>query len=106
MADANVPVPEAPKEAGKQRSLTRELPFLVVVALVLALIIKTFLVQAFFIPSESMERTLLIGDRVMVNKVALELGGKVHRGEIVVFRDPGGWLGEVPPSSGGNPITN
>lgn len=105
MADVNAPGPQAPKRSGKQRSLLRELPFLIGIALVLALLIKTFLVQAFFIPSESMEKTLLIGDRVMVNKIDVRLGGHVHRGEVVVFRDPGGWLGEVPPTPAGNVIS-
>jgi signal peptidase I len=104
MADANAPSPRAPK-AGKQRSLLRELPFLIGIALILALVIKTFLVQAFFIPSESMENTLLIGDRVLVNKLGARLGGDIDRGQIVVFKDPGGWLGQAPPQ-GGNPISN
>lgn len=50
---------------------------------------KTFLLQAFYIPSESMEDTLLRGDRVIVNKIAR---GSVNRGDIVVFTDPGNWL--------------
>lgn len=69
----------------------KETAVIVVSALVLSLIIKTFLVQAFFIPSGSMEPTLLIGDRVLVTKLApgpLD----VHRGDVVVFKDPGGWL--------------
>ena len=72
------------ESARKHRSFFRELPFLVVVALVLALLIKHFLVQAFFIPSGSMEHTLDIGDRVLVNKVVYRTRGP-HRGEIVVF---------------------
>lgn len=66
-------------------------------ALLLSLLIKTFLVQAFFIPSESMEETLIRGDRVLVNKLTpgpLEL----HRGDVVVFKDPGGWLQPPPPT--------
>ena len=67
----------------------RELPFLAVVAIVLALVIKAVFVQAFFIPSGSMEKTLhgcpgCHGDRVLVNKVLYDVR-KVHRGEIVVF---------------------
>ena len=54
------------------------------VALVLAFLIKTFLVQAFFIPSESMENTLLVGDRVLVNKLAYRFGD-VERGDVIVF---------------------
>jgi signal peptidase I len=60
-------------------------------ALVLSLLIKTFLVQAFFIPSTSMENTLLVGDRVLVSKLTPGVF-ELHRGDIVVFKDPGGWL--------------
>ena len=65
-------------------SFFRELPFLVVVAFGLALLIKFFLVQAFYIPSGSMEHTLNVQDRVLVNKVVYDFRGP-HRGEIVVF---------------------
>jgi signal peptidase I len=64
-----------------------ELPLLVLAALVVAVVIKTFLVQAFYIPSSSMEDTLLINDRVMVNKLAYQFGD-VHRGDVIVFDDP------------------
>ncbi|WTW97526.1 signal peptidase I [Streptomycetaceae bacterium NBC_01309] len=73
-------------------SLVRELPLLVVVAVILALVIKTFFVQAFFIPSGSMQTTIGIGDRVLVDKFTPWFGAKPKRGEVVVFRDPGGWL--------------
>lgn len=56
-------------------------------ALVIAVVIKTFLVQPFWIPSESMIPTIEVNDRVMVNKLAYELG-EPERGDIVVFRDP------------------
>ncbi len=73
----------------------REVVATVLVALVIAVVVKTFLVQPFFIPSESMESTLLVGDRVLVSK--LEPGpGTLERGDVVVFVDPGGWL---PPAS-------
>lgn len=65
----------------------RELPVLLLVAFLLALLIKTFLVQAFFIPSGSMENTLGIGDRVLVNKVVYHLHPP-RRGDIIVFSDP------------------
>ncbi|MGH3489659.1 MAG: S26 family signal peptidase, partial [Actinopolymorphaceae bacterium] len=58
----------------QERSFWRELPVLVILALGLALLIKTFLIQAFYIPSESMENTLVPGDRVLVNKLAYRLG--------------------------------
>ena len=73
-------------------------------ALLLSLLIKTFLVQAFFIPSSSMENTLLIGDRVLVSKLTPGVF-ELHRGDVVVFKDPGGWLtaegGEAPPPADG-----
>jgi len=73
------------------------------VALVLALLIKTFLVQAFYIPSDSMENTLKVGDRVLVNKLG-NYFGSVDRGQVVVFKDPGGWLGSEETGSDGNPF--
>ncbi|MFT4299462.1 MAG: signal peptidase I [Aeromicrobium sp.] len=65
---------------------------LVVVATVMAIIVKMFFLQAFYIPSESMEPTLLVDDKLLVQKVSLWTG-EPHRGDIVVFDDPGGWLG-------------
>ncbi|HTJ70109.1 MAG TPA: signal peptidase I [Actinospica sp.] len=76
----------------KPRPFLVELPFLVVFALVLAFLIKTFLVQAFYIPSGSMQNTLQPGDRVLVNRAEQWLGGNPSRGEVVVFKDPGNWL--------------
>ena len=65
----------------------RELPVLLLIALGLALLIKTFLVQAFYIPSESMEPSLGVGDRVLVNKVVYHLHPP-RRGDIIVFEEP------------------
>lgn len=69
-----------------------DLLVIVATALVLSLFIKTFLVRSFFIPSGSMETTLQIDDRIMVNELAATFGD-LERGDVVVFRDPGGWLG-------------
>jgi signal peptidase I len=74
-------------------SLLKELPILIVVALVVSLFIKSFLVQFFYIPSGSMENTLQIQDRVAVNKVPF-ISDNIKRGDIVVFRDPNNWLPE------------
>ncbi len=63
---------------------------LVVVALVLALVIKSFAIQAFFIPSSSMENTLEINDRVLINKIVYHLR-PIHRGDIIVFDGTGSW---------------
>jgi len=72
----------------------REILLVLAIALGLSLLIKTFLVQAFFIPSVSMENTLLIGDRVLVSKLTPGPFELKH-GDIVVFADSGKWL---PPS--------
>jgi len=77
----------------RKGSVLREFPILVIVALAVSLVIKTFLVQFFYIPSGSMENTLQINDRVAVNKVPF-LSQSIHRGDVVVFRDPANWLPE------------
>ncbi|SEE48968.1 signal peptidase I [Streptomyces sp. Ag109_O5-10] len=91
--DPGDPAAPAPK---KPRSFWKELPILVVIALVLALLIKTFLVQAFSIPSDSMQNTLQQGDRVLVDKLTPWFGSKPERGEVVVFHDPDDWLAGEP----------
>jgi signal peptidase I len=83
----------------KKGSLLRELPVLLLVAFVLALLVKTFFVQAFFIPSGSMEQTLhgcpgCTGDRVLVNKIPYWFGDP-EPGDIVVFKGPDTWTPEV-----------
>ena len=87
----------------RRRSAITEVPILIVVALLIALVLKTFLVQAFVIPSGSMEQTIRIGDRVLVDKLTPWFGSKPHRGDVVVFRDPGGWLQDEQAASG--PLT-
>jgi signal peptidase I len=107
--------PAKPKSTS---SFWRELPFLVAVALLLALLIKTFLVQAFYIPSASMENTLQGGvapngqsfatpehpfDRVLVNKLVYRFRSP-HRGEIVVFKRPPRWPDEDAFTTSSNPV--
>ena len=75
----------------RKRSFLREFPVLVVVALVVSLFIKTFIVQFFYIPSGSMENTLQIDDRVAVNRIPF-IANDIKRGDVVVFRDPDNWL--------------
>ena len=77
----------------RSRPLRREVPFLLVLALVLALVIKTFLLQAFSIPSGSMQHTLEVGDRVLVNKLVYRVRD-IHRGEVVVFNGIDDWAPE------------
>lgn len=78
----------------KEMPLWQELPLLLVVAFCLAVLIRTFLVQAFYIPSGSMEKTLLVKDRVLVNKVVYDMRNPL-RGEVVVFRGTDNWAPEV-----------
>jgi signal peptidase I len=94
----------APRTARKPRSFWRELPVLIVIALAIALLIKSFVVQAFFIPSSSMENTLNIGDKVLVNKLVYDLR-PVHAGDIVVFNGAGSWEPVPPPAkNSSNPL--
>jgi signal peptidase I len=87
---AEPPVTDAPKHGGRDAArVAFEWIGLVVLALLIALLIKTFLFQAFYIPSASMEPTLKIHDRVLVNKLSYKLHD-VHRGDIVVFKAPKG----------------
>ncbi|MCX4979381.1 MULTISPECIES: signal peptidase I [unclassified Streptomyces] len=87
---------EQDAKSTKQRSFWKELPILIGIALVLALLIKTFLVQAFSIPSDSMQNTLQQGDRVLVDKLTPWFGSEPERGEVVVFHDPDNWLAGEP----------
>ncbi len=92
-AGGPAPVQEPPP---KPRSLLRELPLLLAVAFVIAFLVKTFVAQAFFIPSESMVHTLEVGDRVLVSRVSYKLHDP-RRGDIVVFDAPGGGGKDHPP---------
>jgi signal peptidase I len=87
--------PDKPKK-NKKTSFLIELPILVLIALVVAVLIKTFLVQAFWIPSGSMIHTLEINDRVLVNKLSY-LFGDPERGDVVVFDPPFGVEEEAEP---------
>lgn len=90
---------EQPEQATRGRwSFLTEMVVLFAVALTIALLIKTFVVQPFFIPSASMEDTLLVGDKVLVNKLVYHLR-PIHRGDIVVFNGEGSWDPPVPPGS-------
>jgi signal peptidase I len=81
--------------AAKKKHLPvwQETILLLAVALVLAVVIKALFVQAFYIPSESMEPGLVKNDRILVQKISYWLGGTPQRGDVVVFQDPGDWLG-------------
>lgn len=95
--ETDQPVPPPPSEGEENESrgipFWVEFPILIGIALIVAVLIKTFLFQAFFIPSSSMENTLLIDDRVLVNKVTYQ-SGDIARGDVVVFDDPRGGFEE------------
>src|SRR5215469_4190243 len=81
---------EEPQEPKSRWSFLTEMVVLFVVALTIALLIKTFIVQPFYIPSASMENTLLVGDKVLVNKIVYRVR-PISRGDIVVFNGAGSW---------------
>ncbi len=85
------------KELRKNWLVAFLIDFVVIVgtAMVLSVAIKAFLIRSFYIPSGSMLETLQINDRIIVNVMAPEVM-PIERGDIVVFRDPGGWLGAIP----------
>jgi len=70
----------------------RETVVLLAFAIILALVVKTFFVQSFYIPSESMEPGLIVNDRILVQKPSYWGSGGPQRGDVIVFDDPGGWL--------------
>ena len=76
---------------------------LVVTAMVMAVVVKAFFLQAFYIPSESMEPTMLVDDKILVEKVSY-WAGEPDRGDIVVFDDPGGWLNAAEARQASNPV--
>jgi signal peptidase I len=88
---ARAAAPASGRRRGPVASFLRETAIILVSAIVLSLVVKTFFAQAFFIPSASMHDTLLEGDRVLVNKLAPG-PFDLHRGDIVVFEDPANWL--------------
>jgi len=88
-ADLDVDSGSDRKAGKKQLPFWIEFPLLIGVALLVAILIKTFLFQAFYIPSSSMEDTLEVNDRVLVNKLAYQVGD-MARGDVIVFDDPRG----------------
>lgn len=90
--------PEEEESGGTWRFI-REVAIVLVCALVLSVVVRTFFIQAFYVPSASMENTLLIDDRILASKITTKISG-TKRGEVIVFKDPGGWLPPVTKSPG------
>jgi signal peptidase I len=87
VAEKDAKEPEEKEDHGGIAGFFRELPGLIIIAFALALLIKTFLIQAFYIPSQSMVPTLKVGDRVLVNKLVYDFG-EIQRGDVIVFENP------------------
>ena len=103
---AVAPTPSRVRGGAKERRqlpIWQEMLVLLGLALVLAIVIKAFFMQAFYIPSGSMNDTLVLDDRILVQKVSY-WAGEPERGDIVVFSDPGGWLGPGEVRTADNPV--
>lgn len=88
-----------PERQGRRRRgwavFLRDLVVILVIALAVSWVLKTYLIRSFYIPSASMENTLLINDRIIVNELVPDVM-RVKHGDVVVFKDPGGWLESEP----------
>ena len=96
------PASQIDREAMERRRKTRgmklfirDIVLIFLAAIIISVGIKTFLIRSFYIPSSSMENTLQVQDRIIVNQLIPDLFD-VERGDVVVFKDPGGWLDPVP----------
>ena len=98
----------APRPERRRRGAAvfiRDVVVIVLIALAVSFLVKTFLVRSFYIPSASMEQTLVVQDRILVDELTPRFGG-YERGDVVVFRDPGGWLGEQPETPSRGPVVD
>ncbi len=99
MTEAETRPERSPDRAPRHLPFWLELVLLLGLALALAVAIKALLLQAFYIPSGSMDDTLVFNDRILVQKISYWGGGSPERGDVVVFADPGGWLDGATPEA-------
>lgn len=92
----------APRRRGVLAFL-RDVLVIILIAALVSFVVKSFIVRSFYIPSGSMERTLLIDDRILVDELSPRWAG-YDRGDVVVFEDPGGWLPPAPQSPARPPL--
>lgn len=90
-----VPKPTPPRRRRRWLRFVRDFVVLIAIALLVSFVVKTFVVRAFYIPSGSMENTLQIKDRILVDEITPRFG-TYERGDVIVFLDPGGWLDSTP----------
>ncbi|MFI8594916.1 signal peptidase I [Microbacterium sp. NPDC078428] len=95
VTDVDEPSRPARSRRRSALALLRDIVVILLVAVLVSFLVKTFLVRSFYIPSGSMENTLMVDDRILVDEITPRFGG-YDRGDVIVFRDPGGWL---PPST-------
>ncbi|MFI5035265.1 MAG: signal peptidase I [Acidimicrobiales bacterium] len=86
-APEELPVEAAPRTARRRRRLIIEWGIIIVLAVAVSFLMRTYVVQTFYIPSASMQPTLQVGDRILVSKLSIDFG-TIHRGDIVVFKAP------------------
>jgi signal peptidase I len=103
VSDSGDKRPRADKKKGGMLRFLRDVAIILVAAVVISFLIKTFLIRSFYIPSESMEDTLHVNDRIIVNELVPDVV-PIERGDVVVFKDPGGWLVGQPPPAPQNPV--
>jgi signal peptidase I len=93
------------KRKGGGWRFLRDVVIILLAAILISFLIKTFLIRSFYIPSPSMENTLMVNDRIIVNE--LQPGAfPLQRGDVVVFKDPGGWLPPDPSTAPENPVAS
>jgi signal peptidase I len=85
------------------RAFLRDVAVILVAAVVISFLMKTFLIRSFYIPSPSMNQTLQVDDRIIVNELVPDVV-PIQRGDVIVFRDPGGWLPAEPSVAEQNPV--
>lgn len=105
-SSAFVPGDDKPGKERKGLPVWQETVLLLGAAVALAVVVKALFLQAFYIPSESMEPGLEINDRILVEKPSYWFDGEPERGDVVVFADPGGWLGADEAATPSNPLTS
>lgn len=97
--DANQVQEPKPSLANGILNWLKETSFILITAITLSVLLRTFVFQAFFVPSESMVGTLLKDDRIIASKLSYRFG-EINRGDVVVFADPGNWLPDPRPETG------
>lgn len=100
------PAPASAPDTRRRRGILtflRDVLVIIVIAALVSFVVKTFIVRSFYIPSASMERTLIVDDRILVDELTPHWTG-YERGDVVVFKDPGGWLEPQPQTPAQPPL--